>query len=192
MAEATNLTGVLDQLDDKADGKKLTVDDMMHAFGGRGFGPLILAAALIEILPTGAIPGVPTLVAIAVVLFSIQLVLGRSCPWLPEKLRRKGFDREKFAKARSKVKPVTERIDRVLKPRLHPLISPFAARIVGGVCILMAITMPPLEIVPFMSSVPAAAIALLAVGLTARDGLVVLLGLIAAVGGFITSLYFLL
>lgn len=192
MAEATNLTGVLEQLDKKADGEKLTVGDMMHAFGGRGFGPLILAAALIEILPTGAIPGVPTLVAIVVVLFSVQLVLGRPCPWLPKKLQRKGFDRETFDRARNKAKPVTERIDRVLKPRLHPLITPFAARVVGGVCILMAITMPPLEFVPFMSSVPAAAIALLAVGLTARDGLVVLLGLIAAVGGAVAAVYLLL
>lgn len=192
MAEATNLTGVLDQLDEKADGEKLTVGDMMHAFGGRGFGPLILAAALIEILPTGAIPGVPTLVAIVVVIFSVQLVLGRHSPWLPEKLRRKGFDRAKFDKTRNKVRPVTERVDRVLKPRLHPLITPFAARMVGGVCILLAITMPPLEFIPFMSSVPSAAIALLAVGLTARDGLMVLLGLIAAVGGVAASLYLLL
>lgn len=186
--ELTNLTQVLDHLDDKADGEKLTVNAMLQAIGNRGFGPLILAAALMEILPTGAIPGVPTLVAIVVIILSIQLVLGRQCPWLPNKLRIKGFDREKFKMTRDKAKPVTTRVDRVFKPRLHWLTTPFVAKIVGGACIVMAVTMPPLEFVPFASSVPAVAIALLAIGLTARDGLFVLLGLLAAVGSLVTAI----
>ncbi len=188
MADLTNLTQVLDHLDDKADGDKLTVGAMLKSVGDRGFGPLILAAALIEILPTGAIPGVPTLVAIAVVILSFQLVLGRKCPWLPKKLRSKGFSREKYNKAREKSKPVTTRIDRVFKPRLHALTTPLASKVVAVACIVLAVTMPPLEFVPFASSVPSVAIALLAIGLTAQDGLFVLLGLIATMGSLLTAI----
>lgn len=184
MAEQLNLTGVLDSMDDKAEGDKLTLGAILDAFGSRGYGPLLLAAALIELMPTGGIPGIPTLVALLVIVFSGQLVFGRATPWMPKKLRNKGFNREKFQKARDKVKPVTTKIDRLIKPRLSPLISPFAARVVGAICILLALTMPPLEVVPFAGYIPAAAIALLAVGLSAKDGLIVLVGGIVAVIGF--------
>lgn len=183
MAELTNLTGVLDNLDNKASEDRITLDNMVESIGNRGYGPLILAAALIEILPTGAIPGVPTIMALLIIIFSGQMVTGRQAPWMPQKLRNKGIEREKFEQARKKAKPVTTRIDRVLKPRLDRLVTPTAARIVGIACILLAMTMPPLEVVPFMSSLPALAIAFFAVGLCARDGLVILLGFIVAVLG---------
>lgn len=183
MAEAINLTGVLDILDKKADDDRITIGSMVEAIGNRGYGPLILAAALIELLPTGGIPGIPTMVALLVILFAGQMVAGRQTPWIPEKLRTKGVAREKFEKAREKIKPVTTRIDRVLKPRISSLTTPAAARLVGITCILLAMTMPPMEVVPFLSYIPAAAIALFAVGLCAKDGLVILFGFIVAVAG---------
>lgn len=193
MAELTNLTGVLDSLDDKASKNRITLDNIVNSIGNRGYGPLILAAALIEILPTGAIPGVPTFMAMLIILFSGQMVAGRRSPWMPRKLRDRGIEREKFDQARKKAKPVTARIDRVLKPRLGGLVTPTAARLVGVTCILLAMTMPPLELVPFMSSIPAAAIAFFAVGLCARDGLVILLGFVVAALGslFIVNWLFL-
>lgn len=183
MAEQINLTGVLDAMDDKAEGDQLTLGAIIDSFGSRGYGPLLLAAALIELMPTGGIPGIPTLVAFLVVIFSAQLVFGRSTPWMPEKLRNKGFSRSKFSKGREKIKPVTTKIDRLMKPRLTPLVSPLGARMIGAICILMALTMPPLEVVPFAGYLPAAAIALLAMGLSARDGLIVLVGGVVALLG---------
>lgn len=109
MAETMNLTGVLEALDDNAKGDRLTVGAMVDAIGDRGFGPLILTAALIEIMPTGGIPGIPTAVALTVILFATQLLLGRKQPWIPEILRRRGFSRDKFYKAREKIKVVTEK-----------------------------------------------------------------------------------
>ncbi|MDQ2077868.1 exopolysaccharide biosynthesis protein [Marinimicrobium sp. ABcell2] len=191
MAERINLTGVLDLMDEKAEGEKLTLGAIMDAFGSRGFGPLLLAAALIELLPSGGIPGVPTLVAIIVILFSSQLVLGRRTPWMPEKLRTKGFKRDKFNKAREKVKPVTRKLDVLIKPRLNFFVTPWAARVVGCICILMALTMPPLEIIPMAGYIPALAIALLAVGLSGHDGLIVLLGSLVGVAGLALSVYWL-
>lgn len=191
MSERINLTGVLDLMDDKTDGEKMTVAAIMDAFGSRGFGPLLLAAALIELLPTGGIPGVPTIVAIIVILFASQMVLGRRTPWLPKKLCYKGFKHASFNKARDKIRPVTRKLDVLIKPRLTVFVTPSAARVVGVICILMALTMPPLEIIPMAGYIPAVAIALLAVGLCGHDGLIVLLGSLIAVAGIALTFYWL-
>lgn|SRR5690606_24841889 len=192
MPEAINLTGVLDALDNNAEGDRLTVGAMVDAIGERGFGPLILAAALIEIMPTGGIPGIPTTVALTIILFAVQLLAGRKQPWFPEILRRRGFSREKFYKARDAIKVVTKRVDRIFKPRLHAFVSPLGARMVGLACIILALTMPPMEIIPWLSYVPASAIVLLSAGLSTRDGLVVLLGLIFASVGVVAIALWLL
>jgi hypothetical protein len=193
MTERLNLTGVLDHMDDQADGRKVTLGSIMDSLGGRGYGPLLLALALIEILPTGAIPGVPSLVALMVVLVAGQLVLGRRTPWVPEKLRKRGFEKKKLERAKPKVRRVTRKIDKILKPRLEQLANPLAVRLVAAVCVLLAITMPPLELLPFASSGPALAIAIFGVGLSVHDGLVILVGLVialAAIGGTIYWLAF--
>lgn len=192
MVEGISLTDVLDSLDDKAEGEKLTLGAMVDAIGSRGYGPLILAAALVELMPTGGIPGIPTMVAITVIIFSAQLVAGRERPWVPQRLRNKGVSRNKFNKAREKVKPLTTRIDHLVKPRLSMLVTPFAARVVGVMCILLALTMPPLEIMPFLSYIPAFAIAFFALGLCTRDGLIILLGFMVAAVGAIGALIWLL
>lgn len=191
MPEQLNLTAVLDHMDDKVHGDKATIGDVLDAFGGRGYGPILLALALVELLPTGAIPGVPTMLAILIILIAGQLALGRSSPWIPGKLRQRGFSEAKFKKARSKIRPFTRRLDKVIKPRLTRFAGPFSARLVGVVCILLACTMPPLELIPFASSAPSSAVALFGIGLSAKDGLIMLIGFVAAVTAIAVTIYWL-
>ena len=187
MAEQMGLTSVLDHLDDEAEDGRIEVGDVVESFGGRGYGPILLGLALIEILPTGAIPGVPTLVAIMVILIASQMIAGKNYPWVPKKLAGKGFKQEKFEKAREKIRPVTRRFDLVLKPRLKVFTGDSAARIVGVVCIALAALMPPLELIPFASSVPSSAIAIFGLGLSSKDGLVVLIGFALSIASAIAG-----
>ena len=65
------------------------------------------------------------------------------------------------------------------------LTTPLADRLVAAACVLVALTVPPLELLPFAAFVPALAIFAFGVGLVARDGVVVLIALLlsaAAVG----------
>src|SRR5690625_7777241 len=87
------------------------------------------------------------------------MVLGRRTPWLPKKLCNKGFKHASFNKARDKIRPVTRKVDVLIKPRLTVFVTPAAARVVGVICILMALTMPPLEIIPMAGYIPAVTIA---------------------------------
>lgn len=193
MTKPMNISGVLDHMDDNVHGGKATIGNVIDAFGGRGYGPILLALSLVELLPTGAIPGVPTMLAILIVLIAGQLVLGRRSPWIPYALRKRGFSEETFATARGKVRPLASRLDKVIKPRLTNFSGALASRFAGVACILLACTMPPLELVPFASSMPSSAIALFGIGLSAEDGLFMLIGFLvalAAIGAAVFWLFF--
>lgn len=180
MSEEMKLTGVLDSVDGENQDSELTFGEVVDGLGDRGYGPLLIIVCLIEILPTGAIPGVPTLVALAVILIAGQLLLGRETPWLPQLLRKRKMEREKFEKGREKIKPFTKKVDKVIRPRLKFMTTAVGEKIAAFICMLLALTFPPLEVIPFASSGPSLAIVVIALGLSSRDGLLLLLGLIGA------------
>ena len=64
MSDALNLTDVLNKIHKSEDGDKIKVEQILDTFKHRGYGPLLLVPALISILPTGAIPGVPAITKI--------------------------------------------------------------------------------------------------------------------------------
>ncbi len=175
--EALGLTDILTKLAYEPDGDKLSLVSVLDTMQGRGFGPLLLTPCLIVLLPTGAIPGVPTLCAVLIVLVAGQLVAGKRTPWVPARLRDVTFERQRFQSMVARARPWTERVDRLLKPRLRPLtVWPFN-RIGALACLLLAAAMVPLELVPFAAAVPALIIALYALALAAHDGALAVLGL---------------
>ncbi|MFD1483588.1 exopolysaccharide biosynthesis protein [Paracoccus nototheniae] len=56
-------------------------------------------------------------------------------------------------------------------------------RVVALLCILLCTAVPPLELLPFASSIPMGAIALMGLGLMVRDGLVILIAALGALLG---------
>lgn len=187
-----DLTGLLSRLDDRVAGDRLSVGDMVATFEDRGFGPLLLAPALVALLPTGAIPGVPTVCAVLITLVAVQLIVGKRHPWIPRRLRRVSIERAKFNAAYQKVTPITRRIDRIVHPRLLMFTRAPAPRLVAALCLLLAWIMVPLELVPFAAAGPAFAISFLALGLSVRDGLMVVVGIVCAtvalIGGVLWGL----
>src|SRR6056297_132132 len=66
------------------DHNPVNLDDILQVTGRRSFGPVLLVAGLVTLAPLiGDIPGVPTLMALLVVLVSGQLLAGRRQIWLP-------------------------------------------------------------------------------------------------------------
>ena len=179
--DTATLTGLLHSLDSDREGQQLTLGEVVQVIGKRGFGPLMLVLALIAILPTGAVPGVPTICGLSIALIAVQLALGKRAPWLPRRLRRLSIKRETFGRVAQRVTPWTRRVDQLVRPRLVWLTEGVAVRVVGLICVGLALCMPPLELLPFAAALPAGGIVLLGLGLTGKDGLWVLLGLIPAV-----------
>ncbi|MEZ5477657.1 MAG: exopolysaccharide biosynthesis protein [Thiolinea sp.] len=159
----------------EAEGEELQLGSVVEALEGRGFGPILLAPALLALLPTGGIPGVPTTAGIIIFLVAIQMVFGKTSPWLPKRLREFSFSRDRFNSMLDKVLPVTRKLDAWFHTRLETLTrSPFN-RVLALCCALLGLSMIPLELLPFAAAIPAAAIVLIALGLSTRDGVLILL-----------------
>ncbi|NNC23304.1 exopolysaccharide biosynthesis protein [Salinisphaera sp. USBA-960] len=184
MSREVTLTLLVDDLEHSGSDKALTIDEVLTVIGERGFGPLVLIMALLVLLPTGAVPGVPTACGLCIVLIAGQLVVGKRRPWLPARLRRLSIDRMRYKQVAGRIKPWTRRVDRLVKPRLSMLTDGVMARLIGVVMVVVALCMPPLELLPFAAAGPAFGLVLTSLGLVGRDGLWVLIGLVPAVASF--------
>lgn len=140
--------------------------------------------AIIEVSPIGGIPGLPTVLAIIVVLFAAQLLFSRKHFWLPEVISRRSVEGDRLKKALDFVRPVARWTDKVIRPRFAWATKEPFIHIVAGLCILLACTVTPLEAVPFASTAPFGTIGLFGLALIARDGLLVLLGFALSLGAF--------
>ena len=181
---AQGLESVLRTLERTAEdnGAKVSVDEIVETFGARSFGPLLLLCGLLGMTPVSAIPTAPTVLAVIVILIAGQMVFGREAIWIPRFIGKLSVKAERLAKAVKISRKPAHVVDRVVCPRLLALTTPRADRLVALSCVLVAITVPPLELVPFAAFVPALAIFTFGVGLVARDGLVVLIALLLSAG----------
>ncbi len=181
------LTDILDALDTLGRARsEVSVSDARERFGERSAGPFLLLPALLEVSPIGGIPGLPTVLALVITLFAVQLVMGRKHLWLPGWLERRHVSGDKLAKAASTLRRPAAFVDRFLKPRWRALTGRQMRRLIGLTCIALCATVPFLEIIPFASTVPMAAIILFGLAITVRDGLIAVLGLLTSLGAVAT------
>lgn len=177
-----SLDDILTTLVEKTDGKHITLVDALEAVGTRSFGPVVAVIALFATAPTGAVPGMPTLCGVLIVLISGQMAFGRRHPWLPAPLRRLSISHAKLEAAVERSRPVARRLDNWFGRRLTVLASTAMEPFVAATCILLALTMPPLELVPFGCAAPGLAITVLGLSISVRDGVMTLAGFVLCVG----------
>lgn len=174
------LERVLDDLLRSGDGERVSVGDILSAFGGRALGPLLFIPAVVAIAPIiGMLPGVSWTMAALILLGSAQHLapIGtRHCVWAPAGVRRVSFACDAFAKGAAAVRPWLRRLDGVTHRRLAALIGPGGAYAAAAASFALAIGMFALSIVPGGVVLPAIGVALFGIGLTTRDGLFAALG----------------
>lgn len=189
-----NLEEVVDQLSDKAEEEDdtITVREALDAFEGRVFGPLLVLPALIVLTPpVGMIPFVPSIMAAVIVLISVQYLFGRTHPWLPDFIGARGVSQKKFLAAMDKGRPWAKWIDGFFGERFQFLVTGPMEHGIAAVCTVVALSMPASEFVPGLAAVPALAILILGLAITARDGLIGLVGFLVAAGGVGYLVYYL-
>ena len=185
--DAETLGEVLDQLwiaEDGADGDKVSLEEMREVIGHRAFGPFLLVVGILALTPVGAIPGVPTTLAVIVVLMGAQMLLGLKGIWLPGFVLHRSLSRDKLERSLGWIRPAARWLDRVLHPRLRVLTDRVALHVMAVVCVLMGLMIPPLEFVPFAVTVPSLALTLFGLSLITNDGLLALLAFALSGVGF--------
>ncbi|QYJ07681.1 exopolysaccharide biosynthesis protein [Qipengyuania flava] len=172
LASVSEVLGELDEL--STHGDTVRVADVLDDFGGRSFGPFIMIPALLEMTPVGGIPGVPTALALIIALIAVQLLLSRDHVWMPDFVQQRAVGSRKLHKAVQKLRGVGEFLDRHSEGRLERLTEGPAIKVIAIAIIALCCTVPPLEFLPFASTIPMLAIAILGLALTVRDGALVL------------------
>lgn len=176
-----SVEGILDELEGAAQGQdSVNIATIVEAVGHRGYGPFLTVPALLELSPIGAVPGVPTVLALIISTFALQIALGRHNMWLPDFIERWSVSAGKVQKAVEKLRPAGKKMDHWFHGRLPVFANNVAIRAAAVAAIALCMTVPPLEVVPFASSVPMAAIAILGVAILVRDGALMLAGYTAA------------
>lgn len=165
----------------------VSVGGVIEKLGSRGYAPFLIVPAALEISPVGGLPGVPTLLASIVTLVATQMMMGRNHLWLPEFLRKRSLGSRRLTKALQKIDPVVNRMDQWFsRERLSSLTHSPATNIAAAACILLALTVPPLEFIPFASTAPMAAIAMIGIALLVHDGWLMLAALTLSLLSFTT------
>ncbi len=173
------ISAVLADLREHAARDRVTLGDIVATFGGRAIALVILICALPNAVGLGMIPGVSTIFGLPQLFAGMQLAIGIERLWLPARLLRRSITGADLARVVDAAAPHLARIERVLRPRWLPLSSAVAERLLGLIVAILALiqALP----IPFGNQPPAIAAALLAIGLIARDGWFVMLGLVVAV-----------
>ncbi|MDC0886182.1 exopolysaccharide biosynthesis protein [Altererythrobacter sp.] len=162
--------------------RKVSLGDALDTFGRRSFYPMFILLPIIDISPIGGIPAVPTILAALIALVALQVAWGRKYVWLPAFIKDREVTGDKLVKATHKLDDTADWIDAHLGARLDWLIAEPWPRIAAVVIIMLCCTVPPLEIIPFASTVPMVAIALIGLALLVRDGLAMVVALTLSIG----------
>lgn len=183
----TPLQSVLDQVAATLDGADFVdLKTVVEAFGNRSFGPIMVLCGLCMMTPLGALPGIPVAFGVIVIVFALQLLFRRKTPWMPEVLRKVKIPADKLLKVQQKVQPILAKIDGIIRPRFQWAATGPMQVLVSVFAIILSLTFFPLGMVPFAVVAPAAIILLFGLGITARDGVLTLLGLSLSIGVFVS------
>lgn len=169
--DITNLEQMVERLAKASDENgRVPVSAMLGVVGHKSFGPLLVFAGLIAFSPLSGIPGVPTGVGLIVLLTAGQMLCGRTHFWLPHWLVRRTVPRRRYDQTLEFMRPVARFVDRFFRPRLTFLTRHIGAWLVAVVCVLIGMTMPPLELMPFAATAAGAALTAFGLSLIAQDG----------------------
>ncbi|MFQ3787096.1 exopolysaccharide biosynthesis protein [Halomonas sp. A29] len=172
---------------------RIRFDEVLDAIGRRAFGPLLLLAGLVTLMPVvSGIPGVPTLMALFTLLVCGQLLVGRRTFWLPGWLRNRTLPSDKVHKGLKWMYKPAKWIDRLLYSRITFMTGKQGIRLTALACFVLALAMPPMELVPMAVNIAGVALTLFGLSIMARDGLLSILAFIITGVSLFTILYNLL
>lgn len=160
--------------------ERVSVGSVLEAFGDRAFGALLLVFAFPNALPMP--PGTSAVLGAPLVFIAFQLMVGRPVLWLPKLITNRSMSRADFSGLADKVEPWVKKLERLLKPRLPLLTTPFADRLTGLACFVLSLILAlP---IPFGNIPPAITISAFALGMIESDGVAIGAGWLGTVVSF--------
>jgi hypothetical protein len=117
---------------------------------------------------------------VALVIIALNLIAARQRLWLPRAIADKSVARADLQRLVERAVPYLERLERVCKPRLTIVTEPVGKILIGLVILVLGFIM--ILPIPFIGNIPPGwAATTVAIGMTERDGLIVLIGMAVSV-----------
>lgn len=158
---------------------------LLNAVGRRSYGPILLLLGLIAVSPLTALPLTTSIVASITLLVALQMAIGLKRPWLPRPVLNIRVPRQAFLRFLDCARPKVDQLEGViLRERWTFLSVPlFVNAVAICVCAVALITFP-LSLIPFAPLAPGIAIVVFGLGMTARDGVWLSIGVLFTLGLF--------
>ncbi len=159
----------------------VTVRELLALIGEQGLLLFCIFVAIPFLLPI-SIPGSSTILGALILLIGVG-VMTNTIPWLPERLLAYELHSKFVLTVLQKGAQYFRRFERLIKPRWLALThSDTTNRLNGLVLIALALLlMAPLPFIPLTNTIPAIAIVCLCIGMAERDGVLIVMGYVAAV-----------
>ncbi len=157
---------------------QLTIGQLVDVLQDRAFGILLLILALPCAIPF--LYGIPQIMSVPLLFVAAQIIIGRHEPWLPEGIRQRSFSTNAFRSMVDKGVPYIKWLEILSRPRLTWLTKGSLERLLGVLLMIFSASIAiPL---PLTNTVPGIVVGIIALGLTERDGLMILGGAILGSG----------
>ena len=185
---SANLVSIIARMEDVNGNGKIKIDEIIKIIGQVSFAPLLILPAIALATPLSGIPLFSSIMGVIIFLVSVQMLMRREELWLPHWLLNIGTSRSRIRASFEKLRPIVAWLDRRTQTRLTVLTHRPLVFIPQVICVLSGMCLPLLEFVPFSSSLVGVAVALLGIGMFARDGVILILAMLPFVGiGFLVA-----
>ncbi|MCX7356324.1 MAG: exopolysaccharide biosynthesis protein [Alphaproteobacteria bacterium] len=171
---------MLEGLLDGAPKDHVTIAWLLDSLRERSFGMVMLIMSII-----GIAPGASLFVGILMAIPTVQMMLGRESPAFPRVLSNRRVPTSKVARLVDRIVPVLRRAERFIRPRWR-MPSTAAKRAVGFVVFVLSATL--LAPLPFSQFVPIFVMILIAFAYLEEDGILLCIGLAAAIASVALTL----
>lgn len=168
------LSELLRHVSDRA-GDKITLGEIADAMADRSFGAFLVVFCLPNLIPLP--PGATFILGLPLVFVAFQMAFSRlDTIWLPRRLHDYAFDNRGFSAVLDKFIPWMTKAERFIKPRLWSGNTRLYERFLGVFALLLAVVifLP----IPLGNMGPSYALALMGLGLTERDGVMLGAGVV--------------
>lgn len=157
-------------------GEKVAVGELLDQLDARAYGMLLLVLALPMCVPN--VPGISTIFGVLMLFPAVGMVMGSQRLWAPAQLRAKAIPGDILRRTLQLAIPMLKRVEYLVRPRLSTITRfPFTIG-AGAQTLLMALIL--ILPIPFANWPPGMTVAMTALALLQRDGLLMLLTIPAA------------
>ena len=162
----------------------VTIKKLRDALADRSLAAMLLLFAIVNMMPFP--PGSSAIIGIPLIIVSAQMVMGKNFAWLPNTILKRQFKQTHLKALSSKIVPRLFWVEKFVRPRYWPVGHWLGERGLSLFCLALAllVTIP----IPLGNWLPAFALALLAIAISERDGVMLFLGIFTGIISFAISI----